>query len=166
MKIAVEKIWNAEGIEVARNEFRSQDQVINEAIKKANETKVNAETEIKNLEENILPGLLVEQFFGKKILKIKIEKIKERRAELLEIIDDLPLLLKGFKDEQWKIGHKFREVEKRERYVQKYERAKTVLKEKYSLYLGEALLRLSKILDCEADAQKFLEDLRTKKPEK
>lgn len=160
MKIAIEEIWNAGLIEKARDELRSQDQVIDKAIQKANQAAVDAETEIKDLKEKILPGLLVEQVFGKKVLKIKIEKIKERRAELQEIIDDLPLLLKGFEVEKKKIDHWYHEVERRERYVQRYEKTKTALKGKYSSALEQTLLHQGKILTCEADAQEFLKILR------
>ncbi|MBM4347499.1 MAG: hypothetical protein FJ107_05130 [Deltaproteobacteria bacterium] len=159
----IEKIWTQEGIDQARDQLRSASARIEEAIARAAKMAEDAELEVREINKKILPGLLVKQFLGEKISKGEVEKLKkarERRVELREVLEDHPLLHRGLESEPPRLNSIGREITKRERHVQSYEKIKNSLKDRYSPTLAQDLLDKAKFLSCEFDAVQFLKDLK------
>lgn len=158
--IQIEQIKTSDDVEEAWNELRSELRRIDEAIRKANQAATEAMAEIKDLEENVLPGLLAERFLDEKISKTEITKVKKRRAELEEFMGDLSLSIKGLEAKKRQPNSEARKVEHRERHIQNYEKIRIALQQKYSIHLEQNFLNQAELLGRQGDANRFLKDLR------
>jgi hypothetical protein len=155
---------NRESINEMWAEWKAEHQRIQDLIQKAEDEKARAVVELQNLEA-ALPENLADCFLGK-IKKSDVVRIKRQRADLKETIADLLEVIKILKREELRHCHKAKPINKFEDALREYESKKAQIIERpdfrYIDRVKEELLIMSKNpdLDCEADAQEFLSNLK------
>ncbi len=151
---------------------------VQEGIDRVKGEKQDAEKELANLEEE-LPGLMADLYLGDGSKKSEVTKMKKRRAELQEFLEERELILKGLeakltplKDEKAKSdAAKSKEEGDRKRIEFLKKEILKFSNDPYGISLEQVreienymdeLMRLSNRLGCLEDAKVFLQGLNEK----
>ena len=149
---------NATDIKNMKDDLKRKADLINEAIIKARGDMEQSKKELADLESQV-PKLLALHYLGF-VQKSEITKMRKRRSELREFLDEYPFLSAGLGDQLTSLSGKAMSLDQLERQVKRYEFLKTQLQKGRRAHLENELMGLAHELDCLDDARAFLDSIK------
>ena len=148
---------NAIDIKNMKDDLKRKADLINEAIIKARADMEQSKKELADLESQV-PKLLALHYLGG-IQKSEITKMRKRRSELREFLEEYVYLSSGLRDQLTSLSGKAMSLDQLERQAKRYEFLKTELQRGYSAHLANEFLGVGREMECTDDAKTFLESI-------
>jgi hypothetical protein len=150
---------NTIDLEKMKSDLREEISRVNDALRQILGEFESAKKELADLEAQ-LPRLLALFYLGK-ISKSELAKVKKRRSELREFLEEFPFLESGLNDQLKVINGKMVQVNATERQLKRYETLKVELEKGRNAYYENEFLGLAHELGCLDDARSFLNGVQT-----
>jgi len=150
---------NTIDLEKMKSDLREEISRVNDALRQILAEHEQSKKELADLEAQ-LPRLLALFYLGK-ISKAELAKVRKRRGELREYLEEFPFLESGLNDQLKAINGKLTQVSATERQLKRYEALKVELEKGRNAYYDNEFLGLAHELGCLDDARSFLNGVHT-----